>query len=144
MNSVYERRRANLTHLLREAGAKQQLAIRLDMTAPQISHWLREPGKAGARKITEDSARQIEKQLGLAPGELDLDTGAKLPSPSRDAPDLGMLADVTRAVLHEVGRIKGAPMAEKVAGIVALVYGHTLEHGKIDSAYVNQLVKLMH
>lgn len=144
MNTVYERRRANLAHLLREAGAKQQLAIRLDMTAPQISHWLRDPGKAGARKITEDSARQIEATLGLAPGALDTGTETKAARSAEEAPDFTLLSEVARAVLHDVGRVKGPAMADKVAGVVTLAYSHALEHGKIDPAYVSQLVKLMH
>lgn len=52
-------------------GAKQQLALKLNMTPPQVSHWLREPHRAGARKIHEDSAREIESALGLPPGDLD-------------------------------------------------------------------------
>lgn len=153
MNTVYERRRANLAHLLREAGAKQQLAIRLDMTAPQISHWLRDPGKAGSRKIAEDSARQIEGVLGLTPGALDREASTAAPAPAPAFanstpggldPSAPLLTEVTRTVLVEVGRLKGPQMAEKVADIVALAYGHASERGAVDHAYIATLVKLMH
>lgn len=49
---VYELRRRNLTRILDEAGpgARQRLALRLNMTPPMVSHWLREPGKPRARE----------------------------------------------------------------------------------------------
>lgn len=55
--SIYDTRRSNLTRLTANLGAKQALAMKLDMTPPQVSHWLREPHRTGARKISEDSAR---------------------------------------------------------------------------------------
>lgn len=146
-NSVYERRRANLAARLREAGAKQALAMKLKMTPPQISHWLRDPEKYGARKITEDSARDIERVLGLTLGELDGDSGARPPAPP---PALGkgldfeLLTQTVQHVLLEVGRIKGQPMAEKVAGIVALAFAHATDHGALDIEYVHSLVRLMY
>lgn len=59
--SIYDTRRSNLTRLTANLGAKQALAMKLDMTPPQVSHWLREPHRTGARKISEDSAREIER-----------------------------------------------------------------------------------
>lgn len=41
--SIYDTRRSNLTRLTANLGAKQALAMKLDMTPPQVSHWLREP-----------------------------------------------------------------------------------------------------
>lgn len=144
VNSVYERRRVNLAARLRETGAKQALAIKLDMTAPQISHWLREPDKANARKIAEDSARQIEGALGLTPGELDRDHGALTVTPVQQQPvEAELLTATTRAVILEVGKLRGPAIAEKVAGIVTLAFAHAREHGELDYGYVHQLVKLM-
>lgn len=47
--SIYDTRRSNLTRLTANLGAKQALAMKLDMTPPQVSHWLREPHRTGAR-----------------------------------------------------------------------------------------------
>lgn len=45
--SIYDTRRSNLTRLTANLGAKQALAMKLDMTPPQVSHWLREPHRTG-------------------------------------------------------------------------------------------------
>lgn len=168
-NNVYEARRANLARLLAEAGAKVDLAARLGMTQPQISHWLRDPATSSARKITEDSARAIEVALRLPAGDLDKPGKGKpvnifelppapprQPSTPRPPPpkpaaaavskaiDTELLTETTRAVLLEVGKIRGPQLAEKVADVVTLAFAHATDHGELDTGYVHQLVKLMH
>ena len=160
MNTVYERRRANLARLLREPGAKRDLAIRLDFTAANISNWLRDPGKTGAREIHEDKAREIERALGLSSGELDRPaaSGPALVSVHRKEPERATvphsvmggldvpappLAEVASLVLSEVSRRKRNFAPAKVAAILALAYGHAAERGAIDSAYVAALIQLM-
>lgn len=73
------------------------------MTPPQISHWLRAPGKAGTRRIKEDSARAIEQAMGLLRGSLDRDPDAPPDWTERDALMLDAMARVTRAI-EKVGR----------------------------------------
>lgn len=148
-NDIYARRRENLARLMIEPGAKTQLATKLDMTQPQVSHWLRDPKIASARKITEDSARAIERALKLPVGELDRgprSSGAVVEATpvTYTAPtDVELLTATTRAVLLEVGKLRGPQLADKVAGIVTLAYAHATDHGELDTNYVHQLVKLM-
>lgn len=145
-NDIYDRRRRNLAALLQEVGAKTALAVKLDMTAAQISHWLRAPDKAGARQIKEDSARQIERAIGLQLGALDRDPDRSVESasPRNGRPvDADLLAATTRAVLLEVQAIKGKPMIEKIANVVQLAYEHNSAHGSLDERYIHDLVKLM-
>lgn len=97
---LYELRRRNLTRLLeqRGPGVKQKLALALDMTPPQVSHWLRVPSKATARRIKENSARAIEAALGLEPGALDRNPEAPPDWTARDSLMLDAMARVARAV----------------------------------------------
>jgi hypothetical protein len=71
LDDVYETRRENLTRLLREPGAKTQLAARLGASQSHITHLLKPPTAASARAIREETARQIEEIMGLAMGQLD-------------------------------------------------------------------------
>jgi hypothetical protein len=142
---VYEFRRRNLTELLKETGAKTALAVKLDMTQPQISHWLRDPKAPTSRPIKEDSARQIERAIGLSPGDLDRDPDAPARPPrSATSVNIELLTETTRAVLTEVGAAKGKQMIDKVSDIVSLAYEHAVTRGSVDANYVHQLVKLMH
>lgn len=68
---VYETRRENLSRLLKEPGAKTQLAARLGASQSHITHLLKPPSAASARAIREETARQIEAIMGLAMGQLD-------------------------------------------------------------------------
>lgn len=141
-NSVFELRRQNLARLLKESGAKTALAVKLDMTPAQISHWLRNPKQESARLIHEESARAIEKVIGLAPGELDRDPDTPRPAAQRPV-NADLLTETTRFVLSESRAGKNTPL-EKVADIVTLAYAHAVEHGRLDEAYVRQLIRLMH
>lgn len=152
---IYEIRRRNLARLLTESGAKVALAVKLDLTAAQISHWLRQPGERGARTIKEDAARRIENVMGLPLGALD-----KEPSPASKraivtppAPEAkprngspvnhDLMAKTIRTVLLEVQNVKGKPMIDKVAEIATLAYERATDHGELDESYVHTLVKLM-
>lgn len=151
---IYEIRRRNLARLLTESGAKVALAIKLDVTGAQISHWLRQPGERGSRTIKEDVARRIENVMGLPLGALD-----KEPSPASKraimtaAPEAkprngavvnhDLMAKTIRTVLLEVQNVKGKPMIDKVAEIATLAYERATDHGELDESYVHTLVKLM-
>ena len=137
--TVYEIRRENLTRLLAEPGAKTELAIRLGVTQARITHLLKPSGK-GARPIHEDQARQIETILGLSPYGLDHEPGAQ---PARAGNDLPLLEDAVRAVVATAAQMRATLVADKAAAIVSMVYEHSRAAGKIDPAFVQQLVKLM-
>lgn len=71
---IYETRRRRLRELVdsRFAGVVVDCARELDMRAPQLYRWLREPEPgAQTRRIEEDSARAIEERLSLGRGWLD-------------------------------------------------------------------------
>jgi hypothetical protein len=129
MSTVYEIRRANLIRLTQEPGSKQALALKLNMTPAQVSHWLRIPGRYGARRLHEDHARQIENVLGLSPGELDT------------PPDTELLAQTTRAVFEEArDRNLGDPV--KLGNVVQLAYERARHVGRIDREHIRSLFNL--
>lgn len=137
MPTVYEVRRANLIRLTQEPGAKQALALKLNMTPAQISHWLRAPGRGGARVIHEDSARRIEGVLGLAPGDLDLAPGVK----RKRAIDPELLALTTRTVFEEA-KARNAGDPQKLARIVSLAYERAQASGQLDREHIRTLLDL--
>jgi hypothetical protein len=69
---IYDLRRSRLRSLIDSAcqGNQAQLSSRTGIKAPQINRWLslttNEP-----RRITEESARMIERKMQLTPGWLD-------------------------------------------------------------------------
>lgn len=69
---TYESRRANLQMLIdREFGGNQAaLATVLGLKPPQVNRWLSSTAK-DTRKITEESARRIERACGKEDGWLD-------------------------------------------------------------------------
>lgn len=137
--SIYDTGRSNLTRLTANLGAKQALAMKLDMTPPQVSHWLREPHRTGARKISEDSAREIERVLGLPPGDLDHDPDAPRTDPKDIDPKL--MADVIRAVFAAAQRANMTDAA-KLADITMLTYSHSRLTGTVDGAMLASLLAL--
>lgn len=140
--TVYDIRRENLTRLLSERGAKTQLALRLDTTQAHITHMLKPEGQA-SRAIHEDKARQIETVLGLPPYALDTPAGG--PSPRRPAPvvDEALLEESVRVVILAAAEAHATLVADKTAGIVRMVYDNAKPSGRVDPAFVLQLVKLM-
>lgn len=141
--TVYDVRRKNLTRLLTEKGAKTALAIKLECTQAHITHLLAEPGSRGAREIKEDTARQIELAIGLSPGELDREPGATERRRATPPNDPVLLEEAVRMVLAAAIEAHAKLASDKTAGIVRLVYEHSVLIGRVDPAYVAQLVKLM-
>lgn len=140
--TVYEIRRENLARLLSEPGAKTALAIKLGVTQARITHLLKPIGSKGSRPIHEDQARQIESIIGLTPRALDQDPEA----PASSSPlqvDSRLLEDSVRSVISAAADAHSKLVADKAAAIVRLVYEHSRTLGRVDPAYVAQLVKLM-
>lgn len=136
---VYELRRRNLTRILDEAGpgARQRLALRLNMTPPMVSHWLREPGKPRARKIHEASARQIEQALGLLPGTLDTD-----PTAPRDlSPQEELMLECMAAVTRAVEDYRKRATREDILRLSRAAYQHAVDNGRLDEKFVAERVR---
>jgi DNA-binding transcriptional regulator YdaS (Cro superfamily) len=140
-HSVYEIRRQNLLRLTQYLGAKQALALKLGVTPPVVSFWLKEPGAPSSRQIKEDSARAIEEAMGLSPGELDR-PGGRAPSYAKPL-DPKLLADSTRAVMDALQQAKRTVSAEKHGDLLAVVYAHAAEQGYVDEDYARRLVSLL-
>lgn len=140
MDTVYDIRRRNLARLLKEFGAKTQLAIRLDMTPAQVSHWLRDPAQAHARLIHEDSARQIEKAIGLEAGSLDKDPSAPAPPPKVDR----LLIQAATAVVTAMIEHGEKPTLKRVSKLTETAYLYAKDYGAVDEAFVQQIVKYGH
>lgn len=136
MKTVYDARRANLTELLKEKGAKTALALKLGTTQPFISHMLRDPKEKTARPIHEDMARQIERELGLADGALDLPF-------TRGAPNWALIGQALRLVV-QVAAALGTPLnADSAARAVRAVYEAAPQMGGVDSAATRALVEAL-
>lgn len=91
---TYENRRLNLLQLItREFGGNQTaFARQAGVSAPQVNRWVSETA-ADKRRISEESARQIEIKCGKPSGWLD---GADLvepwqPLPPSASPDIALL-----------------------------------------------------
>lgn len=130
-------RQRNLRNLIKDAGGPTPLAHRLGHAGPSYLSQL-----ANAhRPITEKTARKLEHDLGLPDGYLDEDVhAADKPLPA--CPN--MLKQVVLAVSEELDTQHAKVEPARLAQLVALVYLHAQPLGKVDKAYVQQVVQLTH
>jgi hypothetical protein len=167
LDDVYETRRENLSRLLKEPGAKTQLAARLGASQSHITHLLKPPNAASARAIREETARQIEQIMGLANGALDrassgtdlvvsdgkgrvhlieANDAALLEDSFRvviEANDAALLEDSFRVVIEALS-VRGLQIPpEKAAKMARLVYEQARATGAVDPALVSSLIGLM-
>jgi hypothetical protein len=169
LDDVYETRRENLTRLLREPGAKTQLAVRLGASQSHITHLLKPPSAASARAIREETARQIEQIMGLAMGQLDqpvkgadvvlTDPGGQVTLVEAKTKSISqiystnseedsairpeLLEQAFRLVLDTLAKHKMQVPSEKAAKLARVVYEQALVTGKADPALVLTLINLM-
>jgi hypothetical protein len=68
MKPIEDVRRENLLTLVKKEGSQAAFARKIDKDKNQVNQWL---GRANARNISADSARDVERAFGLAPGWLD-------------------------------------------------------------------------
>lgn len=150
--NIFDIRRANLTRLLAERGAKKALAEKLDATASHVSHMVSPPGSPSSKPIHEEKARQIEELLGLTPRALDTDTAESAPTfrapaqcamPIPAGVDEQLLEDSVRVVIAAAADTHSTLIADKAAQIVRMVYANARLIGHVDPTFVQQLVKLM-
>jgi hypothetical protein len=155
--SKYELRRANLTELLKERGARTALALKLGVNPSHVSHLLRSPDQQFARPIHEDTAREIEAALGLDPGRLDRQHAGErraiytarpvdeTPEPTAPAGPVNedLLEETVRVVVSVATQTHSKLVADKTATLVRLVYEQSRGTGHVDPAFVQQLIKLI-
>lgn len=79
MATVQELRLNNLRELIKEHGGASELARKAGYSAP--SYLMQMAGPNPTRKISEDTARQIETKLSLRPGSLDEDKQMEINKP---------------------------------------------------------------
>lgn len=139
--SVYDVRRENLNRLLKEQGAKTQLAIRLGVSQARITHLLKDPDSPNARRITTDQARELEQIMGLSSGALDHDQAQPMP-PRGGAPDVNTMLAVVRSVTTAQQELGVSLDPETTADLVSAVYDLTRPGELVALPTVKQLVKL--
>jgi len=135
MDSVYQVRRTNLRKLMTQWGGPTSLAAKLGHSNGSFLAQL--AGPHPSREVSEKVARQIELDLSLPSGWMDLKH--KEPQPLDDA----ALALCIRAVAAaaEGARMKVPP--EKFADVVALAYDNAKLTGGVDEAFINRIVRLL-
>lgn len=126
-------RRSNLRKLMDEHGVGT-LAHRLGYKGPSFLSQM--AGPHPSREVTEHTAREVERLLGLPIGWMDQEhTG---PSPTHP--------DVVAAAVRMVGELAREehcqPPPEKLADLVALALDDLHCHGRLRRDHVRRLVRL--
>lgn len=70
--AIYFRRARNLSALLVDRGAKARLASKLHVHPSRVTHLLTEPARPSHRRIEDETARKIERLLGVEQYSLDM------------------------------------------------------------------------
>lgn len=136
MLTVYEIRRANLRALAKQWGGPTSLAKKLGHA--NGSYLAQLMGPHPSREISEKTAREVETKLGLPVAWLDAEhpeTGARV-----DDTALAECVRAVAAVLRDAGR---RPEPERYASLVQLAYDRLRLTGRVDEAFISQLVNLM-
>lgn len=123
-----EVRADNLRSLANSMGGNTALAVKLGYSNGSFISQLIGPNPS--RKLTEDTARDIEKKLALPPRWLDVPHNAKQDD---------LMADVVRAVA-EAANNHVSP--EKQAELVVLALDDARHRGRCDELFVRRLVKV--
>lgn len=148
-SSIYDTRRANLRQITANWGGPTKIALKLGYTNGSFVSQMAGPNPT--KRISEDTAREIETKLELPLGWLDADNSAPMTQPGGLAPivqtpplDAGLLAEVNKAVLVAVENmgVKERPPIDKVADTMTLAYQHALATGRVDLTFVKLLVRL--
>lgn len=84
METISDRRRRRLRTLIDEVaeGNASDFGRKIDKDRRQISAWLRHADSAGAKNISDTSAREIEARFGKPRGWMDADGSVKLITPA--------------------------------------------------------------
>lgn len=85
MDTINDIRRRNLETLIRQHGGMSGLARKVARDRNQIWQWKLPDDRKERRRMESETAREIEKTLGLQRGWLDVDHGEARPEASDDA-----------------------------------------------------------
>lgn len=157
MATIYQIRRENLRHLIRRDSAKSIAATLGYSNASYISQLA---GPTPTRELKEDTARDFERKMKLAPGWLDVERDEygnqivrpqgpvtateKAPPPVRETKVLSMLdTDRLTYCLNEVtNQASGKLPSNKVMDIVTMAYEAKELEGTDLEVYIKRLIKL--
>lgn len=137
MRNTQQTRRTNLRLLVEQWGGATSFAKKLGYSGPSyVSQLLREN-----RPITEKTARQIETDLDLPEGWLDLgpEQAAVQPAPV----DVELVTRCVLAVGQALEREAATVSPAKFADLVAVTYEAAVRAGALSQQYVDRLVRLI-
>jgi len=137
-NDIQKIRRENLRRLIDKYGATE-LAKRLGYSSHSYLSQLAGAGKH-TRLMGEKTARDIEEKLGLERWALDRPPGSETPFAGTDR---ALLADVMRAVQHELDGAALKLDPRRQANLVAEVYEKSVPLGRVDQDYLKRLLDLL-
>lgn len=136
MKSVFDIRRDNLRKLMDQWGGPTSLALKLGHS--NGSYMAQLAGPHPTRDVSEKTARDVERKLGLSSGWMD--------KPHKGAPgqpDTNALIEVM-ALVQDVLEAEGMRVPKaKLAELVALVYERQQETNANENAYARRLVQLL-
>ncbi len=135
MQTVYDKRRENLRSIIRTWGGSSSLAKKLGHS--NGSYLAQLAGPHPTRDVSEKVAREIERKLGLALGWMDDD------HPGGGRVDDSALTDCVRAVAACLRDSGHRPDPDTYATLVQLVYDNQKLTGRMDEAFVKQLMRLL-
>jgi hypothetical protein len=132
---VYRTRRANLRALAQQWGGPTSLAKKLGHS--NGSYLAQLIGPNPSREVSEKTAREIEKRLGLPVAWMDQE------NPASAQPDDSQLAECVKAVATCLRDAGLRPGPETYSQVVALVYDRLRLTGRVDEPYIQRLLALM-
>jgi len=136
MKSVFDIRRDNLRKLMEQWGGPTSLSLKLGHS--NASYMAQLAGPKPTREVSEKTARDVERKLGLSSGWMDKPHKG-LPG----QPDTNALIEVM-ALVQDLLESEGVKVSKaKLAELVALVYERQQETNAAEQTYARRLVLLL-
>ncbi|WP_299947996.1 hypothetical protein [uncultured Microbulbifer sp.] len=135
-------RRANLRRIASNYKSRAEFARVLERSEQQLYYLI---GRSASKPIGDRIARDIENQLDLPRGKLDLlEESTKTPATASDGVNLEVLQDCIVAVEGEIDaqKLEGIPATRK-AQAIALAYSATMASGKAQVVSVDFIVRTL-
>ncbi len=133
-------RKKNLRALIKQWHGPTKLAKELRYSGPSFLSQMIGPNKP----ISETTARGIEDVLSLEPGWMDTDHTAQPvveQVENRAYVDASLINDVMVSVMTVLNST-AVTVPPCLPGLVSLAYEHAAAHGRVDTDYIDRLVKL--
>lgn len=149
MRPLSEIRRSRLSELSAEYGGQSKLAAHIDKDRRQISAWLADPGKPGAKSMSNTTAREIERLCVKPSGWLDHEQGEApvniqdnlIPSSRRVRMDRARIHDAI-ALLTELAELQGVPALSSDPEAIAIAYDFLAEFDSpVESSNILDMTK---